>query len=63
MIYIYIYFYDEKAYGQYGRGVKALDSKSNGQCPRGFESHYCRMLLLLLLLYIYDMIIIYYIPR
>ena len=27
---------------QYGRAVKALDLKSNGQCPRRFESCYCR---------------------
>ena len=28
--------------GQHGRAVKALDSKSNGLCPRGFESLCCR---------------------
>ena len=28
--------------GQYGRVVKASDSKSDGLCPRGFKSYYCR---------------------
>ena len=28
---------------QHGRAVKALDSKSNGLCPRGFESLCCRI--------------------
>ena len=27
--------------------VKALDSKSNGLCPRGFKSHWCRLYIIL----------------
>ena len=27
----------------YGRGVKAIDSKSIGVSPRGFKSHWCRL--------------------